>query len=114
MSTEDPDYSSSFKAFFDDLEYRKEQESVFQQRVRRILKVGQVNTLRSDPTMRGWILGSSCNKNEKFIADTGTSVVIIPRSVAEKNKLQSLRPCGTPRCLKPSFVRKKKMKSWLL
>ena len=63
VSTEDPDYSSSIKAFFDDLEYRKEQESVFQQRVRRILKVGQVNTLRSDPRMRGRILGSSWHRN---------------------------------------------------
>ena len=36
--------------------------------------------------MRGMILGSFCNKNKKFIADTGTSEGITPRS--EKNKLQ--------------------------
>ena len=38
--------------------------------------------------MKGRILGNSCNKFFNFIAETGTSVAIIPRSLAERNKLQ--------------------------
>ena len=62
--------------------------SAFQERVRRILKIGRINTVRSDPNMKGRILGDSCNKFLNFIADTGTSVAIIPWSLAERNKLQ--------------------------
>ena len=79
------DFSSSIAVLFDGLVYGW---PAFEERVGRILKVGRVNTMRSDPTMRGRILGISCNKFEKFIADTGTFVAIIPRSVVEKNKLQ--------------------------
>ena len=79
------DFSSSIAVLFDGLLYGC---PAFEERVGRILKVGRVNTMRSDPTMRGRILGISCNKFEKFIADTGTFVAIIPRSVVEKNKLQ--------------------------
>ena len=72
MEAEDLDLSVFIIALFDGLEYGL---LVFQQRVRRILQV------------RGRILGT-CNKHEKFIADTRTSVAIIPRSDAEKIRLQ--------------------------
>ena len=38
--------------------------------------------------MKGRILGDSCNKFLNFIAGTGTSVAIIPQSLAERNKLK--------------------------
>ena len=56
--------------------------SAFQERVRRILKIGRINTVRIDPNMKGRILGDSCKKFLNFIAGTGTSVVIIPQSLA--------------------------------
>ena len=37
--------------------------------------------------MVGKILGDSSNRNTRFIADTGTPVAIIPKHVAEKNKV---------------------------
>ena len=38
--------------------------------------------------MMGRIIGFCSNKNEKFVADTGTSVMIIPRSVAVRNRVE--------------------------
>ena len=38
--------------------------------------------------MKERILGDSCNKYLNFIADTGTSVAIIPWSLAERKKLK--------------------------
>ena len=49
--------------------------------------LGRINSGRSDPTMKGIIFGDSCNKFLNFIAGTGTSVAIIPQSLAERNKL---------------------------
>ena len=85
----DPDFSSAIRDLFDGQDYTKEpaesEESPIQLRVRRTVKVGLTNALRNDPMMRGRILGNSNNK--KFNADTQTSEAIIPRSVAEKNRL---------------------------
>ena len=60
----------------------------FQQRVRRLLKVGRVNSLHRDSRMRGRILCFSSNRVEKFIADTGTSVTSILKMVAERNRVK--------------------------
>ena len=43
-----------------------------------------------DPVMRGRILGCSTNKYICFVADTGSPVAIVPRSVAIRNKLKIL------------------------
>ena len=43
-----------------------------------------------DPVMKGSILGSSTNKYIRFIADTGSPVAIVPKSVAIRNKLKIL------------------------
>ena len=42
--------------------------------------------------MKGRILGCSTNKYLRFIADTGSPVAIVPRSVAIRNKLKILPP----------------------
>ena len=79
------DFSSNIFSLFEGLVYSI---SAFQERVRRILKIGQINNVRHNPTMNGRILGNSCNKYLNFIADTGTQVAIIPWSLNERNKLQ--------------------------
>ena len=40
------------------------------------------------PNMSGRILGSSTNKYLNFVADTGSPVGLIPRSIAIRNKLK--------------------------
>ena len=37
--------------------------------------------------MMGRLLGRSSNKKEIFIADTGTSVIIIPVNIARRNEI---------------------------
>ena len=64
------------------------EEFTFQQRVRRLRKVGRVNSLHRDSRMRGRILCFSSNRVEKFIADTGTSVTFILKMVAERNRVK--------------------------
>ena len=82
---EDVDFSSNIFSLFEGLVYSI---SAFQERVRRILKIGWINNVRHDPTMKGRILGNSCNKYLNFIADTGTQVAIIPWFLNDRNKLQ--------------------------
>ena len=86
MEVEEEDYfSSAIVALFEGLVYG---QSAFQERLGRILKIGGINDVRSNLTMKGRILGDSCNKYLNFIVDTGTPVAIIPWSLAEGNKLQ--------------------------
>ena len=66
--------------------------SNFQLRVRHVLKVGRIKNMGRDPTMYGRILGSSTNKFIRFCADSGTPAAFIPRSVAERNKLEIIPP----------------------
>ena len=82
---EEEDFSMDIVALFDGLDYGR---SAFQERVHRILKVGRINNVKRDPTMKGRILGSSCNKPLNFVADTGTPVAIIPMSLYQRNKLE--------------------------
>ena len=56
-----------------------------------MLKVCRVSNGILEPIMKGRILGCSTNKYLRFIADTGSPVAIVPRSVA-KNKLKILPP----------------------
>ena len=58
--------------------------------VNRVLKVGRINNLVREPVMKGRILGCATNKYLKFVADTGSPVAIVPRSVAIRNKLKIL------------------------
>ena len=80
---EDVDISLDIVALFQGLEYGR---PTFQKRVRSILKVGWINNVRRNPTMKGIILGNSCNKYLNFIADTGTLVAINPGSLAVRDK----------------------------
>ena len=80
---EDVDISLDIMALFQGLEYCR---PTFQKRVRSILKVGWINNVRRNPTMKGIILGNSCNKYLNFIADTGTLVAINPGSLAVRDK----------------------------
>ena len=80
---EDADFSLDNMALFEGLEYGR---SAFLERVRSILKVGWINNVRRNPTMKGIILGNSCNKYLNFIADTGTLVAINPGSLAVRDK----------------------------
>ena len=66
--------------------------SKFQLRVRHIMRVGRVQTMSRNPYMYGRITGSSTNKYIRFCADSGTPVSFIPRSVAERNKLEIFPP----------------------
>ena len=66
--------------------------SNFQLRVRHVLRVGRIKNMARDPTMYGRILGSSTNKFIRFCADSGTPAAFIPRSVAERNKLEIIPP----------------------
>merc|ERR1711954_591002 len=45
----------------------------------------RVNKKRHSPAMMGQMLGRSSNKKEVFIADTGTSVIILPVNIARRN-----------------------------
>merc|ERR1711888_246939 len=56
------------------------------------LRVGRIKNMARDPTMYGRILGSSTNKFIRFCADSGTPAAFIPRSVAERNKLEIIPP----------------------
>ena len=53
-------------------------------RIRRV-HVGRVNRRRNSPVMMGRIMGKWGNKKEMFIADTGTSVIILPINIAKRN-----------------------------
>ena len=70
---------------FNGLEYNK--MSHFQRKVHKVLKVRRINGGQRDPIMKRRILGCSTNKYLNFVADTGSPVAIIPKSVAIKNKL---------------------------
>ena len=52
-------------------------------RIRRI-SCSRVNK-KSSPMMMGRILGRTSNKKEVFIADTGTSIIILPVNIAKRN-----------------------------
>ena len=45
----------------------------------------RVNKKRHSPVMMGRLLGRSSNKKEVFIADTGTSVIVLPVNIARRN-----------------------------
>ena len=62
--------------------------SEFQSRVRHIHRVGRIQNVSRDPYMYGRITGSSTNKYIKFCADSDTPASFVPRSVAERNKLE--------------------------
>ena len=47
--------------------------------------MSRVNRRRSNPMMMGRIMGKMGNKKEVFIADTGTSVIILPINIAKRN-----------------------------
>ena len=64
--------------------------SHFQRRVNRVLKVGRINNVVREPVMKGRILGCATNKYIKFVANTGSPVAIVPRSVAIRNKFKIL------------------------
>ena len=55
-------------------------------RIRRV-SCYRVNQKRHSPVMMGRLLGRSSNKKEIFIADTGTSVIIIPVNIARRNEI---------------------------
>jgi hypothetical protein len=50
---------------------------------RQIRREGQVSA-----TMLGKILTKGCNRREKFIADTGTTIPIVPAAIAARNKVK--------------------------
>ena len=62
----------------------KEKLQAYINRIRRV-RVGRVNRKRSSPMMMGRIMGKWGNKKEVFIADTGTSVIILPINIARRN-----------------------------
>ena len=66
--------------------------SKYQHRVRHIMRVGRIQNMSRNPYMYGRITGSSTNKYIRFCADSGTPVSFIPRSVAERNKLEIFPP----------------------
>ena len=49
---------------------------------RKIRRMGQVSA-----TMMGKILTKGCNRRETFIADSGTTIPIVPAIIAARNKL---------------------------
>ena len=73
---------------FDGVVYSK--LSAFQRRVNRVLKVGHINNVAREAIMKGRIIGCATNKYIKFVADTGSPVVIVPHSMAVSNKLEIL------------------------
>ena len=62
-------------------------EQILQKYINRIRRISclRVNKKRSSPMMIGGVLGRSSNKKEVFIADTGTSVIILPVNIAKCN-----------------------------
>ena len=52
--------------------------------MQKVMKVCRVTSGARDPIMKGRILGCSTNKYLRFVADTGSLVAIIPRSVATR------------------------------
>ena len=71
---------------FAGLEYGK--QSQFEKKMQVVKKVYRVTSGSRDPIMSGRILGCSTNKYIHFIADTGSPVALIPRSVVTRNKLE--------------------------
>ena len=66
--------------------------SLFQQKVREVRRICRVSSGDRSPNMRGRILGSATNKYLNFVADTGSPIALIPRSVAIRNKLDICPP----------------------
>ena len=60
-------------------EEKVEEKKKLQERINRIrcVSVSSVNKRRSSPMMMGRILGRSNNKKELFVAETGTSVIML-------------------------------------
>ena len=58
-----------------------------QEYINRIRRVScyRVNKKRHSPVMMGRLLDKSSNKKDVFIADTSTSVIIIPVNLAKRN-----------------------------
>ena len=52
-------------------------------RCRKIRREGQVSA-----TMMGKILTKGCNRKEVFIADSGTTIPIVPKLIADRNKVK--------------------------
>ena len=71
---------------FGGLEYNKLLH--FERKVQKLMKVRRVTSGARDPTMKGRILGCSTIKYLRFVADTGSPVAIIPKSVAIRNKVE--------------------------
>ena len=67
-------------------ETKEEKDNEYINRIRRV-SCYRVNKKRHSPVMMGRLLGKSSNKKKKevFIADTGTSVIIIPVNIARRN-----------------------------
>ena len=65
----------------------EEKDDKLQAYIDRIRRVNcyRVNKKRHSPVMMGRLLGRSSNKKEVFIADTGTSVIILPVNIARRN-----------------------------
>ena len=66
--------------------------SLFQQKVREVRRICRVSSGDRSPNMRGRILGSATNKYLNFVAETGSPIALIPRSVAIRNKLDIYPP----------------------
>ena len=63
-------------------------QSQFEKKLQEVKRVCRVTNGDINPNMSGRILGSSTNKYIHFVADTGSPVGLIPRSVATRNKLK--------------------------
>ena len=91
------------------MQYKK--QSQFEKKMQEVYRI--TNGAR-DPMMSGRILGYSTNKYIHFIADTGSPVALIPRSVATRNKLEIFPTDpdeASVRCLYASASRKEQRNS---
>ena len=68
----------------EELDENKKKLQQYIHRIRRV-RVGRFNRKRSSPMMMGRIMGKMGNKKEVFIADTGTSMIILPINIAKRN-----------------------------
>ena len=68
-------------------EEKEDDKKKLQEYINRIrhVSVTRVNKKRSSLMMMGRILGRSNNKKGLFIADTGTSVIILPINIVKRN-----------------------------
>ena len=62
----------------------EEEKEKLQEYIRRV-RVNRVNKKKSSPVMMGRMMGKKTNKKEMFVADTGTSVMILPVNIAKRN-----------------------------